>query len=435
MKGNSVYEISYKHLKEKRNIIFSIIIILLIIILYITSTIINFALQYQDNINKKSLNARTLIVSKGVKSDEELNQISNINHVVLNISDKYRSQFPASVEEFDEKDIKGNIVFNPLLINDGIKIVNGRTIESDYEILIPEEFYPHGDFNDYGEDVIYLDKMIKGKDLIGKSIKVYSEREHPRKSVNQSWSEYDELYNKWIETRTPISLTIVGTYDSSVNLLEKNTCFMSLKMFDNVKSDINGGTASCNQDNVCTEEWFEYVDRMIVVDEYKNLDYVIEELKKMNFSYYPVLNFDMGTFRMLVSIPICVGLIISIISITLIRNFIAKKLYNKKKEIGLLKTLGFDNDQIINIYTKENNILLSGCFIIGFIVYMILVKTIKYYIYVAAELEYYSMNIEIPFIYILLLIALLILFSNYVLKKRLKKYLDFNASDLIGDRI
>ena len=66
MKGNSVYEISYKHLKEKRNIIFSIIIILLIIILYITSTIINFALQYQDNINKKPVNARTLIVSKGV---------------------------------------------------------------------------------------------------------------------------------------------------------------------------------------------------------------------------------------------------------------------------------------------------------------------------------------------------------------------------------
>ena len=435
MKGNSIYEISYKHLKEKRNIIFSIIIVLLIIVLYITSTIINFALQYQNNINKKSLNARTLIVERGSKTDEELNQISNINHVVLNVSDKYRAQFPVSAEEFDEKDIKGNIVFNPLLINNGIKIINGRTIESDYEILIPEEFYPHVDFNDYGEEVIYLDKIIKGKDLIGKSIKVYSEREHPVKSINQSWSEYDELYNKWIETRTPISLTIVGTYDSSVNLLEKNTCFMSLKMFDNVKSDINGGTASCTQDNICTEEWFKYVDRMIVVDEYKNLDYVKNELNNMNFSYYPVLNFDMGTFKMLVSIPMCVGLIISIISITLIKNFIAKKLYNKRKEIGLLKTLGFDNNQIINIYSKENNIILSTCFIIGFIIYMIIVKTIKYYIYVAAELEYYSMNIEIPFIYILLLIALLLLLSNYILKKKIIKYLSYNVSDLIGDSL
>ena len=139
MKGNSIYEISYKHLKEKRNIIFSIIIVLLIIVLYITSTIINFALQYQNNINKKSLNARTLIVERGSKTDEELNQISNINHVVLNVSDKYRAQFPVSAEEFDEKDIKGNIVFNPLLINNGIKII-ANIITMDF-LLITDSLY------------------------------------------------------------------------------------------------------------------------------------------------------------------------------------------------------------------------------------------------------------------------------------------------------
>ena len=111
------------------------------------------------------------------------------------------------------------------------------------------------------------------------------------------------------------------------------------------------------------------------------------------------------------------------------------KLYNKRKEIGLLKTLVFDNNQIINIYSKENNIILSTCFIIGFIIYIIIVKTIKYYIYVAAELEYYSMNIEIPFIYILLLIALLLLLSNYILKKKIIKYLSYNVSDLIGDSL
>ena len=52
MKGNSLKEISLKHLKRKENIVFGLIITLLIIILFVLITIINFSINYKKENSK-----------------------------------------------------------------------------------------------------------------------------------------------------------------------------------------------------------------------------------------------------------------------------------------------------------------------------------------------------------------------------------------------
>ena len=88
MKGNSLNEISLKHLFKKDNTLFIIIITILILIIYVLLTITNVVIEYYYNTNKYNFLARTLIVEKEDKTEKELDSISNIDHVVVNVSDK-----------------------------------------------------------------------------------------------------------------------------------------------------------------------------------------------------------------------------------------------------------------------------------------------------------------------------------------------------------
>nr|MCR5483547.1 hypothetical protein [Bacilli bacterium] len=67
-------------------------------------------------------------------------------------------------------------------------------------------------------------------------------------------------------------------------------------------------------EGVCEEKIAIYENRMIIVDEYKNLKEVENKLTELGFTYNELLYFDEVIFILLLSLPICIGLIFFIIT-------------------------------------------------------------------------------------------------------------------------
>lgn len=432
MKGNSLKEISLKHLKRKENIVFGLIITLLIIILFVLITIINFSINYKKENNQYNILARTFTVTGENKTKEELDSISNIPHVVVNVSEFYRNPFYQYAEDFDDGDMIGYLATKALILKDSLKIIDGRNIKSDNEMLIPTKFYPYGELNN-GENKIHTDKMLNGKDLIGKTVTLYSDRNYPEKRPSMSNDEYNEIWEQWKANRQALTFTIVGTYDTAQQLEERNTVYVSMKAIDQLKNETRGAVAGLDADGTERFTVLYYTDRMITVDDYKNLESVQEKLNSLGFQYNTVFQYDDKVLALIIYLPLFISLIILIMTLILIKNFISKKFNNIRYELGLLKSLGFNNKHIIKIERDENLFITAICFISAFIIftltYIILKNTLPFF----ATAEFYSYTIKIPYIYLIMLSLFVLLYIFFLNKILINKHLKYNASELLKE--
>ena len=428
MKGNSLIEISLKHLKRKENIIFVIIITLLIIILFVLMTIINFSINYKKENNKYNINARTLMVIGYNKTEKELDAISNIPHVVVNVDDFYRYPYHQDVKEFDNDNLKGHLAVKSLVIKDGKKIIDGRNIKNDNEMLIPTEFYPHNEFNDY-ENKIYLDKMIKGKELIGKKIVLYSEKNYPFRPASMNEDEYNKLWEEWKANRKAITFTIVGTYDTTEQLEEKNTVYVSMKALDEIKNEMSGKTTVNEADGSVNY----FSTRMIIVDNYKNIEFVREKLNQLQIDNRLVLEYDDGVLMLITYLPLFVSVIIVIMTLILIKKFISKKFKNIHYELGLYQALGFNNNQIVLVELYENLFIaiisVIGALLVFVFLFIILTKKLSFFTLAI----YYSITFKIPYLYFTILSIILLLYILFLNKSLISNHLKCNASELLKE--
>lgn len=432
MKGNSIIEISLKHLKRKENIVFEIIITLLIVVLFVLITIINFSINYKKENNLYNVKARTFTVTGENKTKEELDSITNIHHIVANVSEFYRNPCYQYVKEFDNGEMIGYIATKALILKDSLKIVDGRNIKSDNEMLIPLKFYPHGELNSV-DNKIHTDKMLNGKELIGKTITLYSERNYPNRPPSMSNEEYNKLWKLWEINRQAITFTIVGTYDTKEQLEERNTIYVSMKAIDKLKNETRGSVSGIDADGTERLTILHYTDRMIIVDDYKNLESVQKKLTNLGFQCNNVFHYDDKLLALIISIPLFISLVILILTLILIKNFISKKFNNIRYELGLLKALGFNNNNIINIELYENLFITGTCFINAYIIliltFLILKNTHPFF----ATAEFYSVTIKIPFIYLIMLSVFVLIYIFALNKTLIYKQLKLNASELLKE--
>ena len=416
MKGNSLKEISLKHLFKKENALFITIITILILIIYVLLTISNLVVDYYYSMNRYNYLSRTLIVEKGDKSEKDLDDISNINHVVENVSNKYYNEFFAPILERDE----GQVAIGAIINNNDLKIVKGRNPENLNEIVIPVKFCPYNEFD------MQKDKFINGNKLIGTTFTIKSD-----KSVNYNLDHDDPKYLEMMNNREIVTLTIVGTYDSTANLVEADTAFATMETIDNLKSPYHGGHGITDSEGNSTFYNDEYVDRMIRVDSYKNLDYVKNELTKQGFYYWEVMGIDLIEFLTILLVPLVVSIILLIVAFVLIKNFTKKKLNNRHTNLGLLKAIGYTNKDIKKLEFTENIIITLFCtflaFIIYFIVYLVVTKNFL------AMFDYYSFVVKIPILLIIILLIFMIIFIKIINNKVTNNILKQNVLQLIKE--
>ena len=421
---NNMYKTSLKHLKTKENIIFLIITVLIFLALYILLTIAYFVIDYQRDLQKYSVDSRSLIVYNN-KSEQQLDEISNISHVIANVSNKYYNPFYTTLEEFNIGNQKGYGAIKAMITKDDIKIIKGRNVLNNYEIVIPVRFYPYDEFSVQKKD--YKKNILNGNDLIGSEIKVRADKitEH----ISHSDPNYEEKMEE-IKNQNPIiTFKVVGTYDSKDNLVEMNTCFVSMDAIDLLKSDISGGWSAVYNG---TEKYFDnyYVDRLVRIDDYKNYEYVKNELLKMGYSFSEIFEID-KTIDLFFYIPLAISGVLAIIVFALIYNFILKKYRNRHINIGLLKAIGYSNKQINKIELVENLIITIISVVLSFIIYLIVYFIVTNYF--LGRFDYFSVIVEIPYLYNLILVLIVLLYIIFINNKIGKKFLKYPISELLKE--
>ena len=445
MKNSSFLEISLKHLKRKENIVYGLIFIILVVILFLILSFINLIIGYRRDSNKYDILARTILV-QNEHTNQDFDKINTIKHVKINVTDKYYYQFSVLAKEFDVENSKGEIRVKAVVEKDTLKIVDGRSIQNDKEILIPSIFYPHGPFTDDGKEIIIKENFIDGKNLIGKEIEIASSKDYPfrflypeynssdpreEELLRKKWEE--EILKPYLEKQTKYLYKIVGTYDSTYNMSERNIVFVSMKDLDDIKNEIKGGTSDTDENGTVVFNPDKYDDRMIIVDNYKNVEYVSEELTKMGFINSTVRSYDDIQYKLLTYLPLSVAIIVLFVAIKLIKKFISKKYNNIHYELGIFKTLGYNNNQITKIELYENIAITIIGIIVSFILFLIAFNVIIKIVPIFIETEYYSVTIRVPYLYISIFIIGIFLYVIYINKRISGKHLKQNTCELLKE--
>ena len=445
MKNSSFLEISLKHLKRKENIVYGLIFIILVVILFLILSFINLIIGYRRDSNKYDILARTILV-QNEHTNQDFDKINTIKHVKINVTDKYYYQFSVLAKEFDVENSKGEIRVKAVVEKDTLKIVDGRSIQNDKEILIPSIFYPHGPFTDDGKEIIIKENFIDGKNLIGKEIEIASSKDYPfrflypeynssdpreEELLRKKWEE--EILKPYLEKQTKYLYKIVGTYDSTYNMSERNIVFVSMKDLDDIKNEIKGGTSDTDENGTFVFNPDKYDDRMIIVDNYKNVEYVSEELTKMGFINYTVRSYDDIQYKLLTYLPLSVAIIVLFVAIKLIKKFISKKYNNIHYELGIFKALGYNNNQITKIELYENIAITIIGIIVSFILFLIAFNVIIKIVPIFIETEYYSVTIRVPYLYISIFIIGIFLYVIYINKRISGKHLKQNTCELLKE--
>lgn len=427
MKNNVLKEISLKHLKRRENIIYGIIITSLVTILFLSLTAINFVINYRLDTYKYNVMSRIITVSgrsidgNKNKTKEELDRISEFDHVITNISELYYNPSYQYVSELDNEDKKGYIQVNTIIGDDTIKIINGRLPQNEREIVIPAKFYPHG------EDNIDKSKILNGKKLINKTLTLYSEKGYFYIDPNDK-----ENSKNWYKNREKIVFKIVGTYDSELGMYQRNTCFVNKKAIHNLKAEHESSSWETSQDGNVVYKQNDY-GRMIIVDKYKNVQKVSDYLTKNNYENFIAMSVDEIEYGILIIIPLIVAVIILIIIFILFKNFVNKKFHNNKQYLGLLKVLGYDKNKIEKIILFENMFVVFISIIISLIIYIILFIIINDVSSFITRIDYFSVAIKKPYLYILISAIIFMLYISYINKRLSIKYLSKSICDLLKE--
>lgn len=400
MKYKDQFFIIKDRLFETKNIVLLIIMTIIFIIIYSCLTIIDVSIENKKEI-LNSEDSRTYIV---YPKENQIELIKNLEHIEIMTSNKYKHSRSFETSSFDNNSEKGFIRIKALLKENDIKIKKGTKISSKYELVCSNTFYPY----EYDKK-IYKDLFLSSKEILKKTLEIVSQNE--------------DLNNK------KINLTTVGTYENKY-MEEINTCYTSVETFDEISSKYSSFSESYDEyGNLIYSTPNEYEDYILIVDSKENINNVTNYLtqNKITFDKYLILNPE--TLDMLYAIPLFIGIIIIIITLSILNSFISKKLNNKIHNIGILKSIGYEDKAITYLNINENIIIILISSLISLIIYYLTLSNLKYSL--LSEITYNNYIFKIPFISIAILILVFILIVIMIVKSKLNKILKLSIQELL----
>lgn len=331
--------------------IFSICTLLIVFALSFRS---NF-LSYIDDSITKNIGFRSLIVDADHESEDYgLNTLREITNVVDVYSSRY--SFVSVKSNFANDNLDGNISFWYGGVNSLPNRIIGRTFDENETgmAICPMKFYP--------SDSVYNlemnpDYIIDGNDLLNSFFEItYYSR------------TFDGYKASIVDTFTK-KFEIVGLYDNSEVMTMNNDCFVSPKdIIEIIETQSALGIQG-------VYGW------RVVVNDLKNVDQVKDKIGTAGFENVLLINsIDSNLFNTIViSTNIIVGFITAtVIAISLSYN--KKKIQNEMHTVGLLKTFGYTNSQIVKkyllIFSFTNLLSLFIGFLFMFIIFVILKNTL-----------------------------------------------------------
>ena len=362
MKINKILKLSFQNIKrnKRKNSILFIPLTFLLILLFITSTIQYSIYAYLDKLSQ-SLELRTISeIDYPEKRYEEIKeQIEQIEHVEWVYNQEVKNAFSIFIcQEFIYGKAEGYSIIYPITSKVYPELLAGRPINEGekYVALIPSKIYASSEFRKV-QDPVRDDEYLNGVDFLGQEITVKSDEDN---------LEY--------------TFTVVGVYDS-----DKNN--------ENKKIYIPEETVrEINQLDSYKPEYFRLT---IIVDDFKNIEYVKQQMKEKNLTHQsPIVQIasqymesdivsgnitDATSINMysLEAIEILINSLLIMIAIILfiiilVTNF--NKSYLSTTEIGLKKIEGYTNKDIYKISIIENIMLCIISAIIALIITIIVIQ-------------------------------------------------------------
>lgn len=340
--------------RNKKNAFYVIILSLFTVVLLSLLTFKNSLINYIDNFIIKNIGFRTISVSpRDDVEDFGYSDLISINHVQDVHSANYDTASVESTFKSDELDGYIDLVY----ANYSILPTNvvGEKFDADDTgfAICPIDFLPSSEaFNLLVDEKNFL----SGYELLNTSFQI---------------NYYSYLFDgkRLIENDKYIKeFKIVGIYDAKKVMNPSNTCYISKKDMEEIKS-----ITTVNNENTI-------YGFMVVVDNIKNVELVLNDLEKKGFSRVNIrsqIDYDIIN-KILFACNIVVSVIMASIVIIII-NYTKKKYFNDIKSIGLLMTMGYSNNIIVFIYLLE--IVYSSIFsyLIGLFLFLIIYNLIKFY--------------------------------------------------------
>ena len=281
-------------------------------------------------------------------------------------------------------------------IEDNYKIIIGNNVRDKYDILLKVD--KDGNVNKKIIDALEISLGSEYESIIGRQIKFINNDIYYKKGEGYYYinNDYEEMFND-----SEINLTIVGIiqeeednnsgsfiyYDKmvqdEVRMVNKN----SQILIDEVKGD--GNVLGIDIDK---EEMIGYLggsstpnEIEIYSDNISDKDKIINVLKEYNNShdkiiYEDVMASNIKIVRDFISIISGVLIIFSgislIVSLIMISILTSIRVLERKKEIGILRSIGASKRNIKMIFNYENGLIGLGASIGGIIILNLLVKPI-----------------------------------------------------------
>ena len=370
--------------------------------LFLLLTIIYFSITYPQNVHNRYAPSKSLLVYKDAHSEEEINKISDIEHVKVNINEKYFYPFYANIPQFDEEALSGYGAFQAILSLDEINVIDGKKPENQNEVLVPVQYYPYSEYSNSSKITIINDKILNGKDLLDSEIKIKSEKNWEYVSLTDP--KYQEKQQKIADSNEEVTFKIVGTYDSKANMLPLNTVLITKEAMDLLKSDIKSYDSSVDDKGKENITYNYYTNQIIQVDKYQNYKNVKSKLNELGFNYSEIITLTNQLIYMRY-LPLLISVILLAIAFYLIYKFILKQHQYSK----------FNS----NLFLAANVIINVTSLIIAFISYLIIyfIITNKF----LDNLLFYNIEVNIPHIFNLILIGSYLVYIIYINKKISKK--------------
>ena len=340
--------------RNKKNAFYVIVLSLFTVVLLSLLTFKNSLINYIDNFIIKNIGFRTISVSpRDDVEDFGYSDLISINHVQDVHSANYDTASVESTFKSDELDGYIDLVY----ANYSILPTNvvGEKFDADDTgfAICPIDFLPSSEaFNLLVDEK----KFLSGYELLNTSFQI---------------NYYSYLFDgkRLIENDKYIKeFKIVGIYDAKKVMNPSNTCYISKKDMEEIKS-----ITTVNNENTI-------YGFMVIVDNIKNVELVLNDLEKKGFSRVNIrsqIDYDIIN-KILFACNIVVSVIMASIVIIII-NYTKKNYFNDIKSIGLLMTMGYSNNIIVFIYLLE--IVYSSIFsyLIGLFLFLIIYNLIKFY--------------------------------------------------------
>ena len=340
--------------RNKKNAFYVIVLSLFTVVLLSLLTFKNSLINYIDNFIIKNIGFRTISVSpRDDVEDFGYSDLISINHVQDVHSANYDTASVESTFKSDELDGYIDLVYANYSILPSNVV--GEKLDADDTgfAICPIDFLPSSEaFNLLVDEK----KFLSGYELLNTSFQI---------------NYYSYLFDgkRLIENDKYIKeFKIVGIYDAKKVMNPSNTCYISKKDMEEIKS-----ITTVNNENTI-------YGFMVVVDNIKNVELVLNDLEKKGFSRVNIrsqIDYDIIN-KILFACNIVVSVIMASIVIIII-NYTKKKYFNDIKSIGLLMTMGYSNNIIVFIYLLE--IVYSSIFsyLIGLFLFLIIYNLIKFY--------------------------------------------------------